>query len=150
MTREHPVPLLQQFLLAVYRAIEAPVRMRSEFFVSLVEAVDRKEECIGIAGMEHDRDTEGRRLLVQRTQPLVVDPHLTAIRGHDGKTEVLPDLEADAAALHAPLQPVDSLCDEIGAMYTGPVHPRDRGEAGRGSPMKSFHHFECIRPCAHR
>ena len=54
--------------------------MSAELLVSLVEAVDRQEECLRIADVNRHGQTKTAAGLPHRIEPRIVDPHERALR----------------------------------------------------------------------
>src|ERR1700761_9585129 len=90
VAREYAVALREKLFPAECGAVEAPIRMRGEFFVALIASIGGQEECRGICRMEHDEDAQFRGTREERIQPLVIDSKKVAIAVAQPQAQILP------------------------------------------------------------
>src|SRR5271157_4597867 len=90
MPGEHEFTLIEQFFLGIFRAVKAPIRMSREFFIALVETVDRHEECIRVGRVKHHRNAKLSGLFEKRSQPLIVHTKKLSIGTAERQPQVLP------------------------------------------------------------
>ena len=74
MLRDHAVARGNQFLQRwKLRTIKAPIRMRDEFFIALVLAVDRVEKCLRVADMNAHGNSESPAFLPHRVDARIIN-----------------------------------------------------------------------------
>ena len=106
VARKHAVALIEQFTLAVLRALRAPLRVRSQLFIALIASVDRQKKRARVGRVKHHGEAQVGCLFKQRREPLVIDAQQLACGVANMQAKVFPELDADRPMVGKPLQPV--------------------------------------------
>src|ERR1700734_3033886 len=99
-------------MFAELGAKEAPVRVCSQLFITLVVRINWKEKSLWVPNMHHHRNAKLAGLLKDWCKTFVIDvKKLSACITH-GQAEIFPELESDGPMLYQTLKPVDAYSNE--------------------------------------
>src|ERR1035437_1470165 len=149
MPCNHTVPLFKQGGFGDGRTVKTPIRMGSQFFKSLVESVDRSEECIRIGRMKHNRDAQFCGFVKDRSEPLVIDTEQRATCIPHRETQILPELDAAGSVFYQCLESIQRYLRKVTALNVIPIHPSDGGKSIRRDAMKLLNGVDRSLPRLH-